>query len=193
MAMTLSKKTLAQMLGKSERWISKLIEEGLPVAGGGGRGVPVELDSEAVIDWLIRREVRRQIGDDEDDEDPDNPVGSASSEDRQLKRARREKLQIEIDTSRRRLVPVDAVEAIMMRFASIFATQIDSIASRVASDMATIDDPAEARHRLLTETRRVRAATADGLVAAARQLGEEVDSFDVIDGEAGGGAAAEDG
>ena len=72
MAMTLSKKTLAQMLGKSERWISKLIEEGLPVAGGGGRGVPVELDSEAVIDWLIRREVRRQIGDDEDDDDEDD-------------------------------------------------------------------------------------------------------------------------
>lgn len=193
MAMTLSKKTLAQMLGKSERWISKLIDEGMPVAGGGGRGVPVELDSEAVIDWLIRREVRRQIGDDDDEDDPDNPTGSASAEDRQLKRARREKLQIEIDTARRRLVPIDAVEAVMMRYASIFATQLDAIASRVASDMATIDDPAEARHRLLTETRRVRAATADGLIAAARKLGEEIDSFDLADGQAGDSAAAEDG
>ncbi|MCW6036813.1 terminase small subunit [Spirulina subsalsa FACHB-351] len=186
-----SKKMFAKMVGKSDRWIGKWIDEGMPVAGGGGKGRVLEIDTEDAIDWLIRREVRRQFGD-EDDEDEDG-VGSASSEDRMLKKARREKLQIEIDTARRRLVPVDAVEAIMMRFASIFATQIDAIASRVASDMATIDDPAEARHRLLIETRRVRAATADGIVAAARQLGEEVDSLDLADGEDGDGAAAEDG
>lgn len=190
MGIMLSKKTLADMLGKSPRWISKLIEEGLPVAGGGGRGVSVEIDSEAAIHWLIQRELKNQYGD--EDEDADG-AGSASTEDRMLKRARREKLQLEIDQIRGRLVPLDAVETILTRYASIYATQLDAIASRLASDMATIDDPAQARHRILAETRRVRAATADRIVIEAQKLADEVSALRDDDGEAGDSAAAEDG
>ncbi|MCH5142080.1 hypothetical protein JMU72_14875, partial [Mammaliicoccus sciuri] len=76
------------------------IEDGLPTAGGGGRGVEVQIDSEAAISWLIAREVRREMGEEGDDEDG---LNSASTEDRLLKKARREKLQIEIDTARGRL------------------------------------------------------------------------------------------
>ncbi|MFH0083641.1 terminase small subunit, partial [Pseudomonas aeruginosa] len=106
MAKIISKKDLADLLGKSERWISKLIEEGLPTCGGGGRGVAVQIDSQAAIEWLIAREVRRELGEEGDD---DEGAGSASTEERLLKRARREKLQIEIDKERGRLVPIDAV------------------------------------------------------------------------------------
>ena len=58
-----SRKMFAKMVGKSERWVGKWIDEGMPIAGGGGKGRPLEIDTEDAIDWLIRREIRRQIGD----------------------------------------------------------------------------------------------------------------------------------
>ncbi|HFH4653104.1 terminase small subunit [Pseudomonas aeruginosa] len=189
MGKIVSKKEFADLIGKSERWVSKLIDEGLPVAGGGGRGVAVQIDSAAAIDWLIAREVRREIGVDGDD---DEGAGSASSEDRLLKRARREMLQIEIDKERRRLTPNDAVMTLCTSIAAVYATQLDSLPSRCASDLAVLDDPAAIRARLFEETRRIRAATADRLVDRARELTTEADSLDSLRRGDGEGAAAED-
>ena len=186
-----SRKMFAKMVGKSERWVGKWIDEGMPIAGGGGKGRPLEIDTEDAIDWLIRREVRRQIGDDDDDLDEDG-VGSASAEDRLLKKARREKLQIEIDKERRRLVPLDAVGRILHAVGAVFATQLDSLSSRCASDLAVIDDPAKVRERLHTETRRIRGSTAERLDQAASELVAELDALDSLDGSDGEGAAAED-
>lgn len=190
MGKIISKKDLADLLGKSERWISKLIEEGLPVSGGGGRGIAVQIDSQAAIEWLIAREVRRELGEEDDDTDG---VGSASTEERLLKRARREKLQLEIDREREKLLPVDAVAQILISVAAVYATQLDSLPSRVAADMAVIDDPAQARARLFEETRRIRAATADRLERRACEIAEDVDRLDQLRLEDGAGTAAEDG
>lgn len=190
MGKTISKKDLADLLGKSERWISKLIDEGLPVAGGGGRGVAVQIDSQAAIDWLILREVRREMGDDGDDDDG---VSSASTEDRLLKRARREKLQIEIDTARARLVPVDGVIFFLTTIAAVYATQLDAVASRLASDLAVTDDPAEIRARLFDEMRRIRAATADRLEQRSQELAAQVGSLNLDAVDDGEGAAETDG
>lgn len=189
MAMTLSKKNFADLIGKSERWVSKLIDEGLPVAGGGGRGVAVQIDSVDAINWLIAREVRREMGEEGDD---DEGAGSASTEDRLLKRARREKLQIEIDTSRGRLVPIEAVTTLATSIAAVYATQLDSLPSRCASDLAVLDDPAEIRARLFEETRRIRAATADRLVNRAREFARDVGRLDSLRSDDGQCAAPED-
>ncbi|HFH2852386.1 terminase small subunit [Pseudomonas aeruginosa] len=188
MAKIISKKDLADLLGKSERWISKLIEEGLPTCGGGGRGVAVQIDSQAAIEWLIAREVRRELGEEGDDEG----AGSASTEERLLKRARREKLQIEIDKERGRLVPIDAVITLATSIAAVYATQLDSLPSRCASDLAVLDDPATIRARLLEETRRIRAATADRLEHRARAFAAEAGELDSLRRDDGAGAAAED-
>lgn len=189
MGKIISRKELADLIGKSERWVSKLIDDGLPVAGGGGKGNPLQIDSEQAIDWLISRSVREMTGD-EDDED--GPQGAAKSEDRLLKRARREKLQIEIDAARGRLVPIDAVITLASSIAAVYATQLDSLASRCASDLAVIDDPAAVRARLFEETRRVRAATADRLEHRARAFAAQIDQFDTSPGADGGRAGAED-
>lgn len=189
MAKIISKKDLADLLGKSERWISKLIEEGLPTCGGGGRGVAVQIDSQAAIEWLIAREVRREIGEEGDDDDG---AGSASTEDRLLKRARRERLQIEIDKARGRLVPIDAVITLTTSIAAVYATQLDSLPSRCASDLAVLDDPAKIRVRLFEETRRIRAATADRLEHRARAFTAEADELDSLRRSDGEGATAED-
>ena len=185
-----SKKMFAKMVGKSERWIGKWVDEGMPTAGGGGKGRVLEIDTEDAIDWLIRREVRRQYGD--DDDETEDGVGSASAEDRLLKKARREKLQIDIDLARRRLVPLDAVGRILQGVGSVFATQLDSLSSRLASDLAVIDDPAKVRERIHAETRRIRGSTAERLNDAASAIVAELDALDSIDGDDGGGTAAED-
>ncbi|UZD98468.1 terminase small subunit (plasmid) [Pseudomonas corrugata] len=190
MGKTISKKDLADLLGKSPRWISKLIEQGLPTTGGGGRGVEVQIDSQAAIEWLILHEVRREMGDEGEDEEG---VSSASTEDRLLKRARREKLQLEIDQVRGRLVPIDAVVAINTSIAAIYATQLDALPSRCSADLAVIDDPAIIRNRLFEETRRIRGATADRLEHRTRELAEcvgKLNSLRLGDGE---GTAPEDG
>lgn len=188
MGKTISKKDLADLLGKSERWVSKLIEEGLPTQGGGGRGVAVQIDSQAAIEWLILREVRREIGDEGDDEEG---LNSTSTEDRLLKRARREKLQLEIDQVRGRLIPNETFVDLMTSIAAVYATQLDSLPSRCAADLAIIDDPALIRARLFEETRAVRAATADRLERRSRELSADVDRIDSIRLETGEGAAAE--
>ena len=189
MGKIISKKELAELIGKSERWITELLEEGLPKVGGGGKGVALQIDSEAAINWLIKKEVRREMGDDGED---DEGVSSASTEDRLLKRARREKLQLEIDQVRGRLVPVDAFVVLNTSIAAVYATQLDSLASRLASDLAIIDDPALIRARIFEETRRIRAATADRLEHRSRDLAANAGELNSIRLDASPGAAAED-
>lgn len=189
MGKIVSKKEFGELIGKSPRWISKLIEDGMPTAGGGGRGVEVQIDSEAAISWLIAREVRREMGEVGDDEEG---LNSASTEDRLLKKARREKLQIEIDTSRGRLLPADTVAQILISVAAVYATQLDALPSRCAADLAVIDDPATIRARVFEETRRIRAATADRLERRASDLASDLDEIDQASGEDGPGAAASD-
>lgn len=190
MAKIISKKDLADLLGKSPRWISNLIDEGLPTVGGGGRGVAVEIDSQAAIEWLIAREVRRELGEEGDD---DEGAGSASTEDRLLKRARREKLQLEIDQVRGRLIPLDAWVTLNTSIAAVYSTQLDALPSRCAADLAVIDDPAAIRARLFEETRSIRAATAERLERRARDFAEDASRLDSLRLESGAGPPAEDG
>lgn len=190
MAKIISKKDLADLLGKSERWISKLIEEGLPTCGGGGRGVAVQIDSQAAIEWLIAREVRRELGEEGDD---DEGAGSASTEDRLLKRARREKLQLEIDQVRGRLIPIEAWVTLNTSIAAVYSTQLDALPSRCAADLAVLDDPAAIRARLFEETRSIRAATAERLEHRARDFAADAGRLDSLRLESGAGAAPEDG
>lgn len=192
MGKIISKKELAELIGKSERWVTNLIADGLPTAGGGGKGTPLKIDSQAAIEWLMAREVRREIGG-EDDEEGGASSGTASAEDRALKRARREKLQIEIDVALGRLVPVSAVVFFHTTIAAVFATQLDALPSRLASEMAVMNDPALCRARIFEETRRVRAATADRLDARASELTAQVGQLRIDGGDDGEGAAAEDG
>lgn len=189
MGKTISKKDLADLLGKSERWISKLIEEGLPTSGGGGRGVAVQIDSQAAIEWLILREVRREMGDDGEDEDG---LSSASTEDRLLKRARREKLQLEIDQVRGRLIPNETFISLNTTIAAVYATQLDALPSRCAADLAILDDPALIRARLFEETRRIRKATAERLEHRSRDLTADANELNARRLEASAGPAAED-
>lgn len=172
MGIEVSKKAFADIIGKSPRWVTTLIEEGMPIQGGGGRGKAVQIDTEEAINWLCRREVSKRFGDDEDIEE-----GSAADEDRQLKRVRREEIQLRIDLKKREIGPVVGFEDIALRIAGVYASQLDGLSSRVAGDLAAIDDPAEARAYLHDETRQIRAATAEQLMVEIQQLSTEADQL----------------
>jgi len=181
-----SKKGLADLLGKSPKHISNLIDDGLPVEGGGGRGKAVEIDSESAINFLIRREIAKRLGDEEDD-------GSNQADaDLELKRVRKEKIELEIDIKKRGLLPFDAVESILFLIANVYATQLDSLASRVASDMAVLDDPAEIRQLLFKECRGIREATADRLGTEIQKLTQEIDEITISDAIYGDSSTAEE-
>lgn len=185
MGAKVNKREFADLIGRSPKTVSNMIDEGMPIAGGGGKGVAVEIDTEVAINWMVQREVAAHLGEDGTSE------GSDKSEDNLLKRARREKLQLEIDAKRKTLVPLEDALAIMTRIAAVYATQLDALPARVAGPLALLDDPAEIQHKLFGETRRARAATADALIKQASGLAAQVDSWDTEDGGDGESAATE--
>jgi phage terminase Nu1 subunit (DNA packaging protein) len=162
-----NKKYFADIIGKSPKWVSVLIDEGMP-ANGGGRGRSVEINTAAAINWIIDREISKKLGD--ANEEP-------SSEDIKLKRVRREEIELRIAERRRDLAPVSGFEDIALRIAGVYASQLDGLSSRVAGELAAIDDPAEIRAYLHDETRQIRAATAQQIMVEVRQLSEESDQL----------------
>lgn len=57
-----NKAELAELLGFSERWITDLQDEGLPIAVAGERGLANAYDVAACVKWLIDRAERRVRG-----------------------------------------------------------------------------------------------------------------------------------
>ena len=187
MGLIFSGSEFAKLLGKSEKMIRNMINDGMP-ARRGGRGKPTEIDSEDAIRWIIAEEIRKRFGDDPEDEDGN------TSEDTALKRVRREKIELELRYKRGELVPIIGLENVLNVVASIFASQLDGLPSRMSGELAGIDDPAEIRQRLFAETRQIRAATADRVLAGVQRLAAEASPlFTAAGREDHPGATGEDG
>lgn len=167
--LTVNKKEFADILGVSPKTVSNHIDNGMPTLGGGGRGRAVKINTKQGINWLVEKEISRRYGDDDEE--------TQSNEDRELKRARREKLELEIENLKKLVLPFDAIEEILFRLATVYSSQLDSIASRLASDVAAVDDPAECRQIIYSETRRIRASTADALCSEVQKLTQEIDEI----------------
>lgn len=186
MGVEVNKKRLSEILGKSPRWIDKLCEEGLPVKSGGGKGKAKLFDTEEVIDWLIQHQISKRFGDGEEPE-----RGSSADEDRLLKRARREGVELANDIRRRTVAPNNAFEDIAFNVAGIYASQLDGLGPRVAGDLSAMDDPAEIVQYIYGETRRIRAATAERLLAEVSELAAEADQLHFAGDSEGGECTAE--
>ncbi|MDW3144960.1 terminase small subunit, partial [Vibrio sp. 2094] len=70
----------ADLVGKSAKWVGEWIKDGMPTEGGGGRGKPVMIDTAKAIDWLVDREVKKQVGEDEEGEDRTPRPGTKDGE-----------------------------------------------------------------------------------------------------------------
>lgn len=77
-----------------------------------------------------------------------------------LIRAQRHRVEIENKKSRAELLERDAVGNAFNQMGSIFSTQLDGLAPRMASILAGMDDPGEIQRVLFNECRGIRSTTA---------------------------------
>lgn len=158
--MVVDKKTLADFIGVSPRMVTNYIEEGLPIVGGGGRGVAVQIDTAAAIKWLIDRAVAKQVGTGDEDGEGEN---SKAYEDRLFTRVKRERQQLALEIERGQRPHIDEVKRVLFEVSTAFGTALDGLGARMANDFATETEPAVIKKMLFDECRRVRRATADVL------------------------------
>lgn len=161
MGVQLNRQQFADLLGKSPKWIGELIKKGLPVESGGGRGTQLVIDSEKAITWLIDYEVNRQVGAALDANMPQQ--GTIEGEELLLTMAKRRKAWVEADKAEKTVINNEDVAQFFYGVSTVFSSELDGYGPRLSSELAVINDPATIRHMLFTESRRVRAATADRL------------------------------
>lgn len=181
MGKIVSKVEFAEIIGKSERWVGELIGQGMPAESTGKKGVAVRIDTERAINWMIAREVGKHFGDGEGED-------SRAGEELRLIRARASKIEAEDAQLRGELVWVGDVQDVLNEVATLYATQLDSIGSRIVGAIGlTGIEAANAKHAAEAEARRIRAVTAGKLQAYAAGAGGAVgDDRATAAGEDGG-------
>lgn len=119
--------SIADVFGVAPKTIVEWQEQGFPVAVRGGPGVPSEYETEACINWLIDREVKK--------------VQSEKPQDR-LARVQADKIEMENAERRGLLIPADQLEP-KLKAAFVFAREnfLEAVA-RLAREL-----PADPRER----------------------------------------------
>ena len=173
----------ADMVGKSAKWVGKWIDEGMP-ATGGGKGKPVAIDTVIALQWLIDREVKKQLGDDFDDGDHAPKAGTKDGEELLLTKAKRRKAEVEADKAEETVINLEDVGQFLFAISTLFGNELNGLGARLASEVAPLDDPATCKNKIDTECRRVRSATAD-------RIGEFVSEYRAAGGRDGEGEATE--
>jgi phage terminase Nu1 subunit (DNA packaging protein) len=149
------------LLGVSERQVRNYAKEGMPQVARG------KFDSIACVRWKIA-----QIAEES------TPTGDLSPRD-ELAIAQRRKVELETAQLRATLLPRDLVTRAMNQVAALVAAQLDSLAPRLAGELADMSDPAEIQAALLREARTTRASIAQAM----RELGESVASGQAFEDE----------
>lgn len=119
MGKEINKRELAEITGYSERALTDMQEEGLPIEKKGSRGEENEYDSQRVIEWLINRALLK--------------AGKAESQRDREARLRGDMLEIELAKERAILVPVDQVAPVWENRVLVAAAAMLGRASRLAS------------------------------------------------------------
>lgn len=100
--------------------------------------------------------------------------GDLTEAKRLLAIAQRQRIEQDIRARQRELVETEQVQAAFNHVLVMIAAQLDGLPGRLAGELAGIDDPAEIREVLFTETRRIRDAAAHRLESfATDQAGSE--------------------
>ncbi|MCS6237129.1 terminase small subunit [Shewanella baltica] len=152
----------AGIIGKSPKWVGNLIDAGLPHEGGGARGKPMVINTELAINWLIEREVKKQIGDLQS-EDGAPIEGTKDGEELLLTMAKRRKADVDAAKAEQSVIDLEDIGQFLYSISTLYGSELNSLGARLASEVAQINEPAMCKHRIDSECRRVRAATAERL------------------------------
>lgn len=118
MGKAVNKRELAEFTGYSERALTDMQDEGLPIEKKGSRGEENVYDTQRVIEWLINRALIK--------------AGKAESQRDREARLRGDMLELELARERNILVPVDEIRPVWESRVLATAGYMMSRASRLA-------------------------------------------------------------
>lgn len=107
------------------------------------------------VQWYVQHLVVRGAGGDDD---------SITEERRLLVRSQRQKIELEIQKHRGELIDGEAVKKLLGETATIFATHLESLGSRLPATLAAMDNPVEIQKVLTNEARAIRSATSAAFI-----------------------------
>ncbi|WP_347362404.1 terminase small subunit [Vibrio vulnificus] len=154
----------AQIMGYSPKWVGDLMKEGLPHQGGGGKGKPLSIETDKAIQWIIDREVQKQIGQYEKEHSAPK-VGTKDGEDLLLTAAKRRKAEIEAKKAEETVMDLGELAQFLYMIGNLFGSELDGIGARTALEVSSEHEPAKCKNIIDKESRRIRSATADRLSA----------------------------
>ena len=165
----------AKFCDVSPATVTNWMDAGMPAERSGRKGAEVAIDIAAAIPWVINHR---------------EPPGSQRE---RLAGEQADKVAMENEVRRGRLIDIAVVEEVLMTKAAYLAQAHDAVAGRLAHDLAGITDPGLIRTRLLAEMREIRAGvaqhslrTADALDRIAQDV-EHREAAAEPDGESVGG------
>ena len=134
----------ARLCGVDAATVTHWCKGGMPHDGGGASGVKLAIDIKAAVPWVVR-----------------NRTEQPGSERDRLAKEQADKFAIDNAIKRGELIQAQQVEDVLAAALATLASQLDGLPGRMATPLASLDDPATVRAKLLDETRRIRAAYAD--------------------------------
>lgn len=147
-----TQREFAKIIGKSEPWVKTLADRGMPLQRTGKSGPgSVTINSAAAIDWLIEQARQKAA-----------PEGQDEASLRLLT-AKADIAEFEANQKRGDMRSLADYQQATSEAAVIFATQMDGLPARMASQLSAMNDAAVIRKALEDETRRIRLAVADRL------------------------------
>lgn len=149
-----NKREFAHITGESERTLTRLIKEGMPVYNAGKRGTPLEIDTQKALAWMYEYKAR-QNGWVKSDSDLERIEARDAKNHVYIEQHR--KLKLENDETERVTVRLDEVRQLFCSAIVDLASQLDCAAGKLAQGDAIL------RQRLLKEHRRIRDSYADQL------------------------------
>ncbi len=151
-----NKKEFSRITGESERTLTRLIKEGMPVYTAGKKGVALQIDTARALAWMYEYKARvgGWVKSDSDLEriDAQNAKNHVYIE-------QHRKLKLENDETEKELVRAEEVRQLFSSVIVDLAAQLDGAAGKMAQGDAIL------RQRLLNEHRKIRETFAGQLSA----------------------------
>lgn len=141
---------LAEVFCVTERSINRFTkDQGMPKHGRN------RFELVRCMQWYVQHLVSRGAGGDDE---------SITEERRLLVKSQRQKIELEIQKHRGELIDGEAVKKLLAETATIYATHLESLASRLPTVLSSMTKPAEIQKVLTHEARAIRSATSAAFI-----------------------------
>ena len=155
--MIVNRGQFAELCGVSARQVSNWINLGMPCAGAGRKGSPLQINSAAAIAWLLKKA-------------SGGAVRKHPSQQERLLAARAQKLELEVAAIQGRTISAEDYMTDMMVLCGLLVTGLSALPGRLAGQVVAMQTTAEAAHIIRCECNALR----NELAAKVRALGESL-------------------